>query len=286
MGGSYGQRVPVHASRVIHVAEGGLEDDLIGPPCLEAVWNYLLDLEKEVGGTAEMVWKDAKQRIIAEIREGAVLSEEDKDLFSERIQQFVHNLMDVLQVQNVDVRALQGTVADASNNIATKIDLVCATVRMPKRILMGSERGELASNQDAGAWLVDTIGGRQKEYGEEMILNQFVDTCIALRILPMPRDGYAWDWPPLLTETEQEQADTALAWTKTIATYAGPGGSPQEVMPLEIWLSDVLGWEAEQVERIMDLLGTQEAVQGRARPADAEDEDDDADEKALTDQRD
>ena len=156
---------------------------------------------------------------------------------------------------------------------------------MPKRRLLGSERGELASNEDEGNWLVNAIGGRQKNYGEEMILNPLLEKYIALRIVPPPVDDWEWDWPPLLTESEQEKAETALAWTRTIATYAGPGSSPQEVMPTEIWLSDVLGWETEQVERIMDLLGEQEAVRQRALPAPAEaeeNEEDDEDENGLT----
>ena len=137
---------------------------------------------------------------------------------------------------------LEGTVPDASQSIDKKVELVCGTKRMPKRRLLGTERGELASSEDEGNWLVNVIGGRQKDYGEEMILNQFVDTCITLRILPTPRSGYAWDWPPLLTETEQEKANTALAWSRAYQAYAGAGGSPQEVMPLEIYLSDVCGW--------------------------------------------
>ena len=277
LGGAYSQLVIVHASRTTHVAEGGFEDDVMGTPGLEAPWNYLDDLDKEVGGTAEMVWKDAKRRLVAELREGAVLSPEDAELFSERIQQFMHQLMDVLQVQNIDVRQLEGKVPDASQSIDKKVELICGTIRMPKRRLLGTERGELASSEDEGNWLVNTIGGRQKNHGEEMILNPLIDKCIALRILPTPQEGYAWDWPPLLTETEQEKGDTALTWSRALQAYAGTGGSPQEILPLEIYLSDILGWETEQVERIMDLLGEQEAVRQRALPAPAEAEEDERD---------
>ena len=93
-------------------------------------------------------------------------------------------MMDVLQVQNIDVRQLEGRVPDVSQNVATVIDQICATIRMPKRRLLGSERGELASNEDEGNWLVNTIGGRQTNYGEEIVLNPLVATLVALRILP------------------------------------------------------------------------------------------------------
>ena len=265
--GPYSQRVVVHASRVLHVAESGLEDDLMGTPGLEAVWNYLLDLDKEVGGTAEMVWKDAKRRLVAELAEGAVLSPEDEERFSERIQQFMHQMLDVLQVQNIKVQQLEGKVPDASQSIDKKVELICGTIRMPKRRLLGTERGELASSEDEGNWLVNTIGGRQQSHGEEMVLNQLVDRWIDLRILPVPREGYEWDWPPLLTQTGQEKADEALAWTRSLAAFAGPGASAQDVLPTEIYLTDVLGWDPEQVERIMDILGAQEAALLRDRLA-------------------
>ena len=90
--GTYAQRVAVHASRVIHVAEGGLEDDLMGTPGLEAVWNYLLDLEKEVGGTSEMVWQDAKRRLVMALREGPCSQRRMKQHFDERIEEFIHGL--------------------------------------------------------------------------------------------------------------------------------------------------------------------------------------------------
>ena len=66
-------------------------------------------------------------------------------------------------------------------------------------------------------------------------------------------------------------------------TYAGPGGTPQEILPLEMYLSNIWGWDAEQVERIMDLLGEQEAARPGALPAPADAEDDE--DNGLTEER-
>ena len=43
----------VHHSRILHVAEGCMEDNIYGTPRLEIVWNRLLNLETIVGGGAE-----------------------------------------------------------------------------------------------------------------------------------------------------------------------------------------------------------------------------------------
>lgn len=264
--GQYGQHVTVHASRVIHVAENGLEDDLIGDPALQAVWNYLDDLDKLAGGTAEMVWLDAKQRIVAALRDGARMSDEDAAAFDDRVQQLFHGLRNVLEVQGMDIHQLKGNVPDASNNINKIIELIAGTIRMPKRRLLGSERGELASSEDEGNWLVNTIGGRQKKHAEPMILRQFIDRCIKYNILPAPRTGYDIEWPPLLTETELEKANTAKGWAEAIAKQAGPARSPNEVLPDSIFRTDIMGFGPEQEERIQDELGKEEAERLRMQP--------------------
>ena len=281
--GLYGQLVTVHASRVIHVAYDALEDDIVGTPSLEAVWNYLDDLDKIVGGTSEMVWQDAKRRLVMALRDGAVLDEHDAAKLDDRIEDFIHGLRNVLKVQGLDITQLEGKVPDASNNVDKLVELIAGTKRIPKRRLLGTEHGELAGDQDEGNFST-TIASRQVEEIEPILLRPLIDQCLALRVLPVPTGGYAVEWQPLIVETEQEKADTALAWTRAIQAYAGPGGSPQEVMPLEIWLSDVLGWAPEQVERIMDRLGEQEAARQRAAPPPAPDDQDEDDEPDLTDE--
>src|SRR5262249_32982076 len=46
----------VHASRVIHLAENCLENNVFGSPRLERVYNTLDDLMKVCGGSAETYW--------------------------------------------------------------------------------------------------------------------------------------------------------------------------------------------------------------------------------------
>jgi len=51
----------VHWSRVIHIAENLMDDEVYGPPCLERVFNLLIDLRKVTGGGAEAFWLRANQ---------------------------------------------------------------------------------------------------------------------------------------------------------------------------------------------------------------------------------
>ena len=55
------QTLIVHYTRVIHIVDDILESEIEGLPRLEVVFNRLLDIEKIVGGDAEMFWKGARR---------------------------------------------------------------------------------------------------------------------------------------------------------------------------------------------------------------------------------
>ena len=251
LGNQYGALVAVHASRVLHIAEHGIEDDIIGTPRLRAVWNYFDDLEKVAGGTAEMVWQDAKRRIILNLNSDATLN--DPDALTAEVEEFTHELRNFLRVQGMEVTQLEGKIPDPSGNIDKLLDVIAGTIGMPKRKLVGSERGELASDQDEHNWAT-TIRERQQHHAEPLMLRALIDKLIALNALPVPRGGYTVEWPNLLAISEKERSEVALNWARTIATYAGTMTAAQDILPLEIFLEDILEFPKEQVARIMELL--------------------------------
>ncbi len=249
----YGTLIDVHASRLIHVAENGLEDDLIGTPRLRAVWNCLDDLEKVMGGSGEMFWQDAKRRIVLSLEKDAQMSDAAAVALTAEVEEFVHELRNFLRVQGMDVTQLAGHIPDPTGNVEKLLDLIAGTVGMPKRLLMGSERGELASTQDESNWST-RIHERQVQYAEPLILRPFLDRCIALNILPVPQQGYTVEWPSLEAQSEVEKSAVALNWSRALKEYAGAFMAPAEVLPLQIYLADVWGWSTEQVERVLEEL--------------------------------
>ena len=201
-----------------------------------------------------MFWQDAKRRLVLALAKDAQMTKADIDAMDTKVEEFIHELRNVLKVQGIDVTQLEGKIPDASGIIDKLVDLIAGTIGMPKRLLIGSERGELASDQDERNWLQGTIRDRQQQYAESICVRPFIDRCIALGVLPPPQQGYAIEWPSLLAITEKERASIALDWSRAIATYAGALVSPQEVFPLAIFLADIMEFSQEQVERIMELL--------------------------------
>ena len=59
MEGGNVQTFDVHYSRVIHIAEGLLSNEVFGEPRQEDVWNDLYNLQMVVGSSGEMYWRGA-----------------------------------------------------------------------------------------------------------------------------------------------------------------------------------------------------------------------------------
>jgi len=96
-----------HHSRVIHVTTELLESQIYGVPVLESVWNRLLDLEKLVGGSAEMFWRGARPGYQGKIKEDYTLPPEVEATLKDQFDEFEHNLRRYLAVEGVDIETLR-----------------------------------------------------------------------------------------------------------------------------------------------------------------------------------
>jgi len=246
----------VHYTRIIHLAEGVLDNEVYGEPRLQSVFNRVQDLEKLAGGSAEMFWQGALGGKAFSTADGATLSPQTAEDLQNEIDDYVHGLRRYLRLQNMEVQDIAPAVSDPSSHIEAQLDLISGDTGIPKRILIGSERGELASSQDETNWL-NRVQERRKRYAEPFILRPLVDTLILHGILPTPKDGYQVFWPDLWSTSETEKATVAKTKTDAIVAYVGAMGADQ-VVPPEFFLEEVLGFDTDQIERIKDFLKASE----------------------------
>lgn len=203
----------VHASRVIHIAVTCLDDEVYGIPRLEPIFNNVWDIEKLLGSSAEMFFRDAKRRIGLTLREGYEIGESEAATLAQKAEEFQHGMRDFLDVMGMDIVNLPGTTASPADHLAAQLDIVSMATRIPKRILLGSERGELSSSQDAEEWK-QTITQYQQQIAEQRILRPLIDQLIALKALPAPVRPYEVQWENLFSLSEEKQAQVA----KDVAT--------------------------------------------------------------------
>lgn len=250
--GGVGRSEDVHHSRVIHIAEGLLENEVFGRPRLEPVLNRLEDLEKVLGGSAEMFWRGADRKLQLDYRgEGAP---NDSDELEQRAREMNHGIENVLPTTNVDINEIGGQEVDPTGIVEQELKHIAGTVGIPLRMLTGSERGELASTQDR-ATFYERIRERQEQFCEPMILRPLLDRLIRLGILPEPRGGsYTVEWPDLFSLNELEQAELQAQQAQAIKR-AAPMGDPAQLATVPEIRENVFGWSPERGSEVSDTSG-------------------------------
>jgi hypothetical protein len=226
-------------SRVIHIAEELLENDVYGIPKLEAVYNLLDDLLKVCGGSAEMFFLSAYQGLAFKVKDDYELQPEQAEKMKIDIENYTNKLQRFLSLQGVDVQNIGSTVADPRGNFEVIIKLISGACNIPIRILLGSEHGQLAASVDQDTFF-SYIQSRRNDYATETIIKALLDRLIGAEILPKPTEGtYTVEWQDLFEQSEQERANVAKTKIDALKA-AAPFG---EVFKLTI------------VEEVREMLG-------------------------------
>jgi hypothetical protein len=232
----------VHHSRVIHVSEFLDEDDVFGVPRLMPVYNRLKDLEKVVGGSSEMFWQNGRGGFVFSADKEAKFSDEDKTKMKESAEKYTHELERFMIGKGITVSPISLAVPDPKPNVDVLLDLISGTVGIPKRILTGSERGELSSSQDENNF-ASRIDERRRVFAAPMILEAFIQKMIDTGNLIEPNGIFKACWENDAGLNEEQKADIATKKTQAIATYSN--SMSQDVMPIGEFREKILGLDAE-----------------------------------------
>ncbi len=243
--------VEVHHSRVIHIAENKDEDDVFGTPRLRPVFNLLFDLAKVIGATAEVYWKGAYRGMHLNVDPEWALGDvntsrsEILEELKENLEEYDHGQTRWIRTQGVEVTPLVGEIPNPKHAAGVIIQMISGTTTIPTRILIGSERGELASTQDEVNWNA-RISERRGQFAEPEIVRRFVDRLIEWEILPTPKDGdYAVVWPSLFKLDDKEQAQKGRFISDALFRYTRQGDlRPQDIVsPKEF--RELLGFKGD-----------------------------------------
>lgn len=224
--------IRVHYTRAIHLAEFLDEDDNYGTPRLFPLYNHLQDLEKVVGSSAETFWLNARPGLGLFADADAQISEEQLADMKTQATDFEHQLRRILAMQGVTAQQFQALVADPKPNIETLLDLIAGGSGIPKRILIGSERGELSSSQDENNWAA-RIDERRKNFGTPCVLQPLITRLIATNNLPKPEGDWWVEWPEAAALGPEAEANVAFTKSNTLKNYMSTPGAELIVPPGE-----------------------------------------------------
>lgn len=208
----------VHWTRVLHVAENALESPIVGSSCLEPIYNDLDDLEKISGGSAEIFWLNARQGLHIDVDKEMELKPDDAKALQEEVDEYSNNLRRVIRTRGVKVSNLGSDYLDPRGVYDVTVSNIAACTGIPKRVLSGSEAGQLASQQDRANWSV-RVEERVAEYGNPTVLIPFIRMLIDSRVLPVPKK-LTITWPDAFKMNPLERAQTSAQMARSAANLA------------------------------------------------------------------
>jgi len=248
----------VHHSRVVHVAENALEQDSIGLPRLERIWNRIADMHKLAGASAEIFWQNVAQIIAFVASNDSEWEPAERDEMAKQIEEMQSGLRRFLRLRGVEPHQLAAGLQGASPRdfVDIQLDLIAGASGIPKRILIGSERGELASTQDENNWAA-RISERREQFATPNVLVPLIDQLQFAGVLP-ENSEYEIIWPEADSIGESDRAAIGLQKAQAIATIANAPGAG-------LYLSD------EEIRGLVGLEG--EAPNPGEMPVDETDPD-------------
>ena len=221
--------VKVPWERVIHVAENTIEDAVYGQPRLARVLNRIDDLFKVLGGSAELYWQNVAGIWHADVSPDVEVKSEDLDSFEDDMLAARHGFTKLLQTRGMDLSLVTGTQTDPKGTYDALKQVISAAAEIPERVLFGSERGQLAGDQDQKEWQAH-IAARQEQFAEPIILRQTINRLIEIGALDAPTEPYQVVWPALDAPSTGDRADVAAKFASAIAAGA-PAGAGDLIMP-------------------------------------------------------
>ncbi len=258
-GGTFTQTV--HWSRVIHVTDGAHCSPIIGTPRLENVFNRLEDLLRVLSSAGEAYWQIAFPGYNFKLEQDSEFEGSRSQTLAElqtEIDKFVNQFQRYMKLEGVSVEALNAHLTSPKDFVDVLLTIISAARRIPKRILIGTEEGKLAGEQDSKHW-DDDMNVRRHRHNEPILLRPLIDRLLDFGVLPPVQDpevGYSIDWPPFEVPGGLVMAEKAERNAKALAAYASSIGAEQ-IYPPEIFLKREMGLNDEEIAMIQDIVKEQ-----------------------------
>ena len=254
--------VRVHWSRVIHIADNLDSSDIIGTPRQLPVWNNLLALDKIYNGDGESFWKNSSPRTYFETHPqlGGDVSVDIESL-RQAVSKMDNGMQKWMFLMGMAAKTVAPQVVDPKSHVDTQIDAICVKLAIPKRIFLGSERGELASGQDDSTWN-DRVRARQRKHCIGRIIVPFVNRLIMIGVLPQPK-LYKVEWPDPENLKPIEKATLAVTRIDAMSKYIA-GGVQQLIDPLDFFVNEL---DMDEEDAKGQLERAQKAAEDEAEKA-------------------
>lgn len=274
----------VHWHRVVHIVENPLEDEITGVPVLERVFNLLDDVLKVSGGTAETYWLTSNRGMQVDVDKEMTLGPDDAAALEEEIEEYQHQLRRYIKTRGVKINSLGSDTPNPKEVFEMLISLLSGATGIPKRILIGSEAGQLASEQDRANW-AERIDERRTLFATPKVVRPVILTLQRAGLLSKGRPTI--EWPDAFIQSPLERAQTMAQTARAIGNISRQTGNKapmqlvtrlegREILGLKDDISEADLYGGDPFKLSDEELKQTQGIMPRA-PEDADDAEDEED---------
>ena len=219
----------VHPDRVHIWSRFG---DVFGSSRLEAGFNDLLSYEKVSGAGGEGFWKNAKQAPVLNVDKDANLTQlaamlgveigDIKDKLDEVVGDWQKGFDKLLMLQGIKHEAPGITLPQPAEFLEGPLSSFSASFGIAVKILIGSQSGERASQEDADEW-ARTCMARRNNIVKPNIMRM---TRKFARVGVLPADDWHIHWSDLTEASAKEKAERGKTMSETNRNMVGSGEPP------------------------------------------------------------
>lgn len=166
------------------------------------------------------------------------MNADDANALTAELDEFQHGLRRYVRTRGVKINSLGSDSADPTGVFDVLMSLLAATTSIPQRILMGSEVGQLASEQDRANWS-EYIERRRTTFGGPYVLTPIFRKLGELGYFPPDAwQNAEWTWPEAFHMNPVEKSNARASNARAIANlsrrnqFGNPVVSDEEV---RIW---------------------------------------------------
>lgn len=251
--------VTVHHSRVIIFAEGADDESIYGVPANEAGFNDLITMEKIIGAGGEGFWKSAKMPTVYTntSKDAPAPSADEIDEMDAAIKDFAEGVDKYLMTGGLDPKVLSSVMSDPKEPFTIALQSYSASIEVAGKLLVGSQEGKLASEEDA-RFTMQAMQSRREDFGTIMV-QSCVDWMFAHGIIN--KIEYYVEWDDLLAPSDKDKFELGAQLSKIIVEMTAKLGEspidPDEVAKVMGYkpfneLLDVDEKEPEDLDKLDD----------------------------------
>lgn len=208
------QSFTVDPTRVFTFSQFASQGSVRGDSILESTYNYIVNIEKIVGGVAEGFYKAAGNKRIYKITDpsiakGLFTDETMKSKFEESEREFDAGISSSKTIGGMDVTQLQNMMSDPEQPFSVNMQMVCSILGISTTEFIGHLTGERASSENSKGWNNKCEGIRENIINPDMIIAfiRHIDNLGGWANSP-DYDALEIEWPDLNEPSQSEKLDT------------------------------------------------------------------------------